>query len=68
MRTGVARIEPITRAARVSMSITNYDGAIGTTPREHVHPKTVEELQNILRRTDSYPSLCLPKTPKRCVD
>jgi hypothetical protein len=39
------------------MSITNYDGAIVTTPREHVHPKTVEELQNILRRTDSYPSV-----------
>ena len=40
----------------MSTPITNYDGGIVTTPREHVHPKTVEELQDILRQTDRYPS------------
>ena len=37
-------------------SITNYDGAIVTTPKAHVHPKSVEELQEILRQPDRYPS------------
>ena len=37
-------------------SITNYDGAIVTTPKAHVHPKSVEELQDILRQPDRYPS------------
>jgi FAD/FMN-containing dehydrogenase len=36
--------------------ITNYDGAIVTTPKAHVHPKSVEELQEILRQPDRYPS------------
>jgi len=40
----------------VSTTITNYDGAISTTPKEHVHPKSVEELQAILRDTHKYPS------------
>ena len=33
----------------MSSSITNYDGAIVTTPKVHVNPKSVEELQEILR-------------------
>ena len=37
-------------------SITNYDGAIVTTPKVHAHPKSVEELQEILRQPDRYPS------------
>jgi len=40
----------------VATTITNYDGAIVTTPQEHVHPKSVEELQDILRQPDRYPS------------
>ena len=39
----------------VSTPIINYDGAIVTTPREFVHPSTVEELQAILRDTVRYP-------------
>lgn len=40
----------------MSTSITNYDGGITTTPQQHVHPKTVQELQEILRDTQKYPS------------
>ena len=36
-------------------AITNYDGGIVTTPQQHVHPKTVEELQAILRDRHAYP-------------
>ncbi len=39
----------------MTTSITNYDGAIVTTPQEYVHPKSVEELQAILRDTNKYP-------------
>src|SRR5215203_64512 len=42
--------------ARVSTSITNYDGGITTTPQQHTHPKTVQELQEILRDKHKYPS------------
>ena len=40
----------------MSKSITNYDGGIVTTPQQIVRPTTVEELQEILRDTDKYPS------------
>ena len=40
----------------MSSSITNYDGAIVTTPQVHVKPKSVEELQEILRDTNKYPA------------
>jgi FAD/FMN-containing dehydrogenase len=40
----------------VSTTITNYDGAITTTPQQHVHPKSVQELQEILRDRQKYPS------------
>jgi FAD/FMN-containing dehydrogenase len=36
-------------------TITNYDGGIITTPQQHVHPKTVEDLQAILRDRHTYP-------------
>ena len=36
-------------------TITNYDGGIVTTPQQHVHPKTVDELQAILRDPRTYP-------------
>jgi len=39
----------------VSTTITNYDGGIVTTPQEHVHPKSVQELQEILRDRAKYP-------------
>jgi FAD/FMN-containing dehydrogenase len=39
----------------VSTTITNYDGGVVTTPQVHVTPKTVEELQAILRQPDRYP-------------
>ena len=41
--------------ADVTTSITNYDGAIVTTPQEYAHPKSVEDLQAILRDTNKYP-------------
>ena len=40
----------------VSTTITNYDGAITTTPQQLVHPKSVAELQEILRDRQKYPS------------
>jgi hypothetical protein len=40
----------------VSTTITNYDGGIVTTPKEHVCPESIEELQSILRQPDRYPS------------
>ena len=40
----------------MAASITNYDGAIVTTPRVHVRPTSVDELQAILRQADQYPS------------
>lgn len=40
----------------MSTAITNYDGAVVTTPRAHAHPTTLEELQAILRDTANYPS------------
>ena len=48
--------QPSSHGARVSTSITNYDGGITTTPQQHVHPKTVQELQEILRDKRTYPS------------
>jgi FAD/FMN-containing dehydrogenase len=43
---------------RTSMSttVTNYDGSIASTPKQVVRPGTLEELQNILRQRDQYPS------------
>ena len=38
----------------MSSSITNYDGANVTTPRVHVKPKSIDELQEILRDTNKY--------------
>lgn len=40
----------------MSSSITNYDGAIVTTPQVHVKPKSIAELQEILRDTNKYPA------------
>ena len=40
----------------MSTTITNYDGGITTTPQQHVHPKSVAELQEILRDRKKYPS------------
>ena len=40
----------------MSSSITNYDGGIVTTPRVHVKPQSVEQLQEILRDTAKYPA------------
>jgi hypothetical protein len=42
--------------ALLSTTITNYDGGIVTTPQQHVHPKNVQELQEILRDRQKYPS------------
>ena len=39
----------------MSTTITNYDGGIVTTPQQHVHPKSVQELQEILRDRAKYP-------------
>ena len=39
----------------MSTTITNYDGGIVTTPQQHVHPKSVQELQEILRDRQTYP-------------
>jgi FAD/FMN-containing dehydrogenase len=40
----------------VSTTITNYDGGVTSTPQQLVHPKTVAELQEILRNRQKYPS------------
>jgi FAD/FMN-containing dehydrogenase len=39
-----------------TISITNYDGSIVTTPLIYVHPENVEEIQAILREPDRFPS------------
>src|SRR5687767_6041807 len=49
-------LQPSSYGAPVSTSITNYDGGIVMTPQQHVHPKTVQELQEILRDKQKYPS------------
>jgi FAD/FMN-containing dehydrogenase len=40
----------------MSESVTNYDGSITSSPQQLVRPQSVEELQNILRQRDRYPS------------
>jgi FAD binding domain-containing protein/D-arabinono-1,4-lactone oxidase len=35
--------------------ITNYDGSISTTPRQVVTPRSVQEIQTVLRDTETYP-------------
>ena len=39
----------------MSNSVTNYDGSIVSAPQQLVRPKSVEELQNILKQRDRYP-------------
>ena len=39
----------------MTTTITNYDGGITSTPQQHVHPKSVAELQEILRDRQKYP-------------
>jgi FAD/FMN-containing dehydrogenase len=41
---------------RMSSSITNYDGAIVMSPQVLVKPKSIEELQGILRDANKYPA------------
>src|SRR5215471_16870242 len=36
--------------------ITNYDGGITTSPKELVYPRTVEDIQSVLRDTARFPS------------
>ena len=40
----------------MSTTITNYDGSIVTAPQQFVRPESVEEIQEIMRQTDRYPS------------
>jgi FAD binding domain len=40
----------------MSTSVSNYDGSIVSTPQQLVRPRTLEELQDILRQPDRYPS------------
>ena len=40
----------------MSTTVTNYDGSIVSSPQQLVRPRSVEELQNILRQRDQYPS------------
>jgi FAD/FMN-containing dehydrogenase len=40
----------------MTTTITNYDGSIATTPQRVVIPETVEQLQDIVRNKDRYPS------------
>jgi hypothetical protein len=40
----------------MSTTVTNYDGSIVSSPQQLVHPRSVEELQDILKRRDQYPS------------
>ena len=36
-------------------TITNYDGSISTSPRRMVTPRSVQEIQTVLRDTEGYP-------------
>jgi hypothetical protein len=40
----------------MATEVTSYDGSIVARPRQLVRPETVEELQDILRQSDRYPS------------
>jgi FAD/FMN-containing dehydrogenase len=40
----------------MSTTVTNYDGSIVSGPKQLVRPRSVDELQNILRQRDRYPS------------
>ena len=40
----------------MSTTVTNYDGSISSSPQQLVRPKSVEELQNILKQRDKFPS------------
>ncbi|HUK34681.1 MAG TPA: FAD-dependent oxidoreductase, partial [Vicinamibacterales bacterium] len=40
----------------MTTTVTNYDGSLVSTPQRLVRPQSVEELQDILRRRDEYPS------------
>ena len=37
-------------------TVTNYDGSLTSTPARLVHPRTVEDLRNILTKPDEFPS------------
>lgn len=41
-------------------TISNYDGSISMTPQQLVHPKTVEEIQAVMRDTQKYPGPVRP--------
>jgi FAD/FMN-containing dehydrogenase len=40
----------------MNATVTNYDGSIVSSPQQLVRPRSVEELQNILRQRDTFPS------------
>jgi FAD/FMN-containing dehydrogenase len=40
----------------MSTTVTNYDGSLVSTPQQLVRPRSIEELQAILRQPDRYPS------------
>src|SRR5690242_4334139 len=40
----------------MSNTLVNYDGSITTTPQQLIHPKSVEEIQAVLRDPKTYPS------------
>lgn len=40
----------------MSNTLVNYDGSITTTPQKLIHPKTVEDIQAVLRNVSTYPS------------
>jgi FAD/FMN-containing dehydrogenase len=40
----------------MSTTVTNYDGSIVSTPQQLVRPGSLQELQNILKQRDRYPS------------
>ena len=44
------------RVTVASNTIGNYDGSITTTPRQLVFPQSVEDIQNVLRDFQTYPS------------
>jgi len=35
--------------------VVNYDGGLTTTPQQLIYPKTVEDIQNVLRDADRFP-------------
>jgi hypothetical protein len=39
----------------MTYDVVNYDGGLTTTPQQLIYPKTVEDIQTVLRDADHFP-------------